>query len=36
VWVDSGQPDSNFADFEAALVREGLRRRRLAARRTTD
>jgi len=28
VWNDSGQPEASFADFEAALVREGLRQRR--------
>lgn len=33
VWSDSGQPASKFADFESALVREGLRLRRLHARR---
>jgi hypothetical protein len=36
VWVDSGQAASQFADFESALVREGLRLRRLDARRTID
>ena len=28
VWTDDGQPAARFADFEAALVREGLRLRR--------
>jgi hypothetical protein len=28
VWTDDGQPSNRFADFEAALVREGLRLRR--------
>lgn len=36
VWTDCGQPVTGFADFEAALVREGLRLRRLAARRKVD
>lgn len=31
-WADDGQPASTFAEFEAALVREGLRMRRLASR----
>lgn len=33
VWSDDGQAAANFADFEAALVREGLRLRRLVSRR---
>lgn len=33
VWAASGQPEAGFAEFEAALVREGLRLRRLAPRR---
>jgi hypothetical protein len=32
VWATDGQPATGFADFEAALVREGLRLRRLASR----
>ena len=28
IWIDDGQPAARFADFEAALVREGLRLRR--------
>jgi hypothetical protein len=32
VWAADGQPAAGFADFEAALVREGLRLRHLAAR----
>jgi hypothetical protein len=32
VWKADGQPAAGFADFEAALVREGLRLRHLAAR----
>ena len=32
VWAADGQAASGFADFEAALVREGLRLRRLASR----
>jgi hypothetical protein len=28
VWTDDGQPVARFADFEATLVREGLRLRR--------
>jgi len=36
VWVDSGQPAAKFVDFESALVREGLRLRRIAARSTID
>jgi hypothetical protein len=32
VWAANGQPPSGFADFESALVREGLRLRRLASR----
>lgn len=32
VWAAAGQPAAGFADFEAALVREGLRLRHLAAR----
>ncbi len=31
VWANSGQPAAQFADFESALVREGLRLRRLDA-----
>lgn len=30
-WTDDGQPAAGFVDFEAALVREGLRLRHLAA-----
>jgi hypothetical protein len=30
-WTADGQPASTFAEFEAALVREGLRMRRLAS-----
>ena len=33
VWSASGQPAARFAEFEAALVREGLRLRRTAPRR---
>ncbi|MCL5059599.1 MAG: hypothetical protein M1449_03220 [Candidatus Thermoplasmatota archaeon] len=33
IWAADGQPASGFADFESALVREGLRLRRLASRR---
>jgi hypothetical protein len=33
-WRDAGQPAAGFSGFEAALVREGLRLRRLAARRS--
>ena len=33
VWAADGQPASDFADFESALVREGLCLRRLASRR---
>jgi endonuclease III len=33
VWTTDGQPAAGFADFESALVREGLRLRHLAARR---
>lgn len=33
VWAASGQPAAGFAEFEAALVREGLRLRRAAPRR---
>ena len=33
-WIDDGQPLSSFADFEAALVREGLRMRRERSGRT--
>lgn len=32
MWIDNGQPAADFADFEAALVREGLRLRHLATR----
>jgi hypothetical protein len=32
VWAADGQPAASFADFEAALVREGLRLRHLATR----
>jgi hypothetical protein len=32
VWLADGQPAEEFADFESALVREGLRLRRQAAR----
>ena len=32
VWAAAGQPAAGFADFEAALVREGLRLRHLATR----
>jgi len=32
VWAADGQPAAGFSDFEAALVREGLRLRHLAAR----
>ena len=32
IWTDNGQPAADFADFEAALVREGLRLRHLATR----
>lgn len=35
VWVADGQPASAFAEFEAALVREGLRLRHLAVRHRT-
>ena len=35
VWTAAGQPASAFAEFEAALVREGLRLRRQAARHHT-
>lgn len=35
VWAADGQPASAFAEFEAALVREGLRLRRRAMRRRT-
>jgi hypothetical protein len=31
-WQDAGQPAKTFADFEAALVREGLRLRRMDGR----
>lgn len=31
IWHGAGQPDAGFADFEAALVREGLRLRRQAS-----
>jgi hypothetical protein len=31
VWAADGQPAAGFADFESALVREGLRLRRLAS-----
>jgi len=33
-WVADGHPANDFAEFETALVREGLRLRRLGARRT--
>ena len=33
IWSAAGQPATGFADFESALVREGLRLRRLASRR---
>lgn len=32
MWANDGQPATSFADFEAALVREGVRLRRLATR----
>lgn len=32
VWANEGQPATRFADFESALVREGLRLRHMAAR----
>jgi hypothetical protein len=32
MWANDGQPATRFADFESALVREGLRLRHLAAR----
>ncbi len=32
LWARAGEPARGFGDFEAALVREGLRRRRQAAR----
>ena len=32
VWTSDGQPAADFADFEAALVREGLRLRRAESR----
>lgn len=35
VWAADGQPASTFAEFEAALVREGLRLRRRTMRRRT-
>ncbi|WP_018507994.1 hypothetical protein [Thiobacillus thioparus] len=35
VWAADGQPASAFAEFEAALMREGLRLRRRAMRRRT-
>ena len=34
LWATSGKPAAQFADFESALVREGLRLRRLASRHT--
>jgi len=36
LWHAAGQPASRFADFEAALVREALRLRRLARRQQTS
>lgn len=36
VWADDGQPARGFAGFESALVREGLRVRRLASRHRAD
>ncbi|HEY9145212.1 MAG TPA: hypothetical protein VIN36_00860, partial [Thiobacillus sp.] len=35
VWTADGQPAAAFVEFEAALVREGLRLRHLAMRRRT-
>lgn len=36
LWADDGQPARGFAAFESALVREGLRVRRLASRQRAD
>jgi hypothetical protein len=36
VWAADGQVAAGFADFESALVREGLRLRRLASRRSVS
>ena len=36
IWHTSGQPAVAFADFESALVREGLRLRRLASHRRSE
>jgi hypothetical protein len=33
LWTAEGQPAAGFADFESALVREGLRLRRLVSHR---
>jgi hypothetical protein len=36
LWADDGQPTRSFAGFESALVREGLRVRRMASRHRAD